>query len=138
MDLVLLDAPVVRRPNRNLDEDEIRARIRLHYEAKAGQLFDFANPRTKPKYLGDDLNAEFAKAALRRGQGAGLFFINEAADPTRHLKYFAGHTCDLAHAVSILKQHVLAGELVAQETISCGIADGTEVKLHMCVFDPKQ
>jgi len=71
-----------------------------------------------------------------RGRQAGIFFIAEAREPERHKAYFNGHVIDIDRAIALLQQQVTRGDLVAHETIDCGVADGTKVSIHMCVFDP--
>lgn len=111
----------------------------MHYEAKAGQFFDFAPPydRANNEYAGGHLDRDIRNKNLARGSGAGLFFMSEVSAPHRHLKYFAGHTPPISAAIGVLAKHVTSADLVAHETIDCGLADGASVKLHMCVFDPK-
>lgn len=131
-DLVILEEPLPRRPNRPLDVD--RGRIRIRYEAKAGQLFDFAPGQgTKPPYLGGLLNDDLAETSPENV--AGLFFISDPDDPSRHLKYYKGNVARVDDAVAILQKHVTNGTLVARSTIDCGVVDGTRMRIHMIVFD---
>jgi hypothetical protein len=131
-DLVVLEAPLRRRAHRPLDHDQ--GRIRVRYEAKAGQLFDFAPQQgTTPEYLGGQLNIDLAKRGPEKV--SGLFFISDPDDPTRHLKYFKGHRGQLDDAVHILRRNVTHGCFVTRETIDCGIVDGTPMRIHMVVFD---
>lgn len=133
IDLVVLRDPIRHRPGRHLDVDACSVQIR--YEAKAGQLFDFATTaRTQPRYLGTELDDDMAEMTF--GEHAGLFFVAEVADGNRHLKYFGGHVAQIDDVRVALRKHVTRGSLVAHETIDCGIADGTSVKIHMFVFDP--
>ncbi|MFT3840783.1 MAG: gamma-glutamylcyclotransferase family protein [Myxococcaceae bacterium] len=134
MDLVILEASLAAAPKRRLDARN--AQIKMRYEAKGGQLFDFAPEQgTQLEYLGGELNNDLLK--LEQGRGAGLFFLVEAEDPSRHLKYYKGLRCTIDDAVSVLQKNVSNGVLVASETIDCGLVDGTLVKIHLCVFDRK-
>jgi hypothetical protein len=134
IDLAILTSPILHRPQQRLDTTSCS--IEIGYEAKIGQCFDFApQQNTAPKYLGADLDADME--GMRLGRGAGLFFISEAHEANRHLKYFRGHTTNIQAVAAVLAKHVTRGTLVAHEVMDCGIADGTEVKIHMLVFDPK-
>lgn len=131
-DLVLLEHPIPLRAGLCLDSTH--GRVRKTYEAKAGQLFDFAPGQgTKNEYLGGALNRDIGR--LRPGTGAGLFFISDADDPSRSMKYYRGNKTDLATAVAVLQTHIAHGQLVATETIDCGNVDGAGLRIHMCVFD---
>jgi hypothetical protein len=131
-DLVLLDTPLASRSGRHLDARSVQPK--LAYEAKAGQLFDFAPQQgTDTKYLGGSLNDDLAKVPA--GAGAGLFFLSEAGDPLRHLKYYGGFDAPLAIAVQVLEKNITNGTLAACETIDCGQVDGTTMKIHMCIFE---
>jgi hypothetical protein len=133
LDLVVLHDPIRHRTGRYLDADSCSIQVR--YEAKAGQWFDFAaTAKIRPRYLGAELDSAMAEMTL--GEDAGLFFVAEVADGNRHLKYFAGHVAQIDDVKVALRKHVTRGSLVAHETIDCGIADGTSVKIHMFVFDP--
>jgi hypothetical protein len=133
IDLAVLHDPLRHRTGRYLDAAS--SPIQIRYEAKAGQLFDFArSANTLPRYLGAELDDDMAEMTL--GEDAGLFFVAEVADANRHLKYFAGHVATIDDVKAVLCQHVTRGSLVAHESIDCGIADGTSVKIHMFVFDP--
>lgn len=136
VDLVILTERIKPRLGRHLDWPA--ASLVMSYEAKAGQLFDFAPGYRRPKniYVGGHLNADMV--GLRRATGAGVFFMYEVADPTKHLKYFTGHTTDVDDAVAELCRNMTNGTLVAREVISCGQADETDVSIHMCVFDPNE
>jgi hypothetical protein len=136
-DLVLLRAPLQAQRGGCLDPRG--AQVDMRYEAKAGQFFDFAPryDRAGNEYVGGHLNRDIRDKKLVRGSGAGLFFISEVSEPHKHLKYFAGHTTGMDTAIAVLKRHVPLADLVAHETIDCGVADGAAVKIHMCVFDPK-
>ncbi|HSK01341.1 MAG TPA: hypothetical protein VK932_08875 [Kofleriaceae bacterium] len=136
LDLVILEERIPSRQGRSLDASA--ARIRMRYEAKAGQLFDFApTANTDEKYLGAALDDDMR--GLRFGAGAGLFFISEIANPTRFLKRYAvGHVAQLDHALSVLSGKITRGQLVTREVMDCGEIDETKVKIHMCVFDPHQ
>ena len=134
MDLVLLHAPLPSRPDRHLDAKS--ARVKQRYEAKAGQLFDFAPQQgTHLDYRGGQLNVDLGK--LAKGDGAGLFFLSDSAQPNRHLKYYGGFNTTVAAAVRELERNVTNGALVGTETIDCGKVDGAAMKIHMCVFDRK-
>ena len=134
IDLAILRAPIPHRPGRMLDKASCA--IDMRYEAKIGQAFDFAPlQKTPPTYLGDALNEDMAD--MRRGTGAGLFFVSEARDANRHLKYFKGHVATIEIVTATLQKRVIRGELVTHETLDCGTCDGTNVKLHMFVFDPR-
>ena len=131
-DLVVLESPI---PSGAKRLDPRQATIKSRYEAKAGQLFDFAPAqRTSDGYMGGHLNDDMA--VLRPGVDAGLFFIADVDDPTRHLKYFKGHAApSRAAALKILQSNVPNGRLVADPTLDCGSVDGTKVRIHMCVFE---
>lgn len=135
IDLVILEDRIASRPGRSLDTST--ARIRMRYEAKAGQLFDFApGANTDEKYLGAALDDDMR--GLARGTGAGLFFISEIADPTRFLKKYAvTQVASIEDALSALDKHVKRGTRVVHATTDCGTIDETNVKIHMCVFDPR-
>jgi hypothetical protein len=134
MDLVILDTRLPSQDHRCLDTQ--CGRVKMRYEAKAGQLFDFApQQRTKQPYLGGLLNDDLAK--LNPETGAGLFFISDADDPCRYLKYYAGHKGVLGDAIRELQRNVTNGALVATEVIDCGVVDGSALRIHMCVFDRK-
>lgn len=133
IDLVILKDRQPSRPARHLRNDP--GAVAIAYEAKAAAMFTFApGMGTDPKYLGAGLNDELE--GMVRGRQAGIFFIAEAGDPERHRAYFNSHVTDIDQAIRLLRQQVTRGELVAHETIDCGEADRTQVKIHMCVFDP--
>ena len=134
IDLAILRAPIQRRDRRCLDS--ANCVIEMKYEAKIGQCFDFAPlQRTQPSYLGAALNEDMEGMTV--GRGAGLFFVSDVRDPNRHLKYFKGHVAPIETVAAVLSKHVVRGTMVAHEIMACGVADGTEVKIHMFVFDPK-
>lgn len=135
IDLVILEDRIPSRMGRSLDTSA--ARIYMRYEAKAGQLFDFApTANTDEKYLGTALDDDMR--GLTIGTGAGLFFISEIADPTRFLtKYAVNHAASIEGALSLLDKHIPRGQRVVHELIDCGNVDETNIKIHMCVFDPR-
>jgi hypothetical protein len=134
IDLAILQSPIRHRERRSLDI--AAGTIEMQYEAKIGQCFDFALAQnTHEDYLGAALNRDME--GMSRGRGAGLFFVSDVRDANRHLKYFKGHMAQIDAATVVLCRHVVRGDLVAHETLNCGTCDGTEVKLHMFVFDPK-
>jgi hypothetical protein len=133
VDLVILKDPIASRPGRCLRGSP--AAVAMKYETKAGQLFDFApDAETDEEYLGVGLDKDMR--GMKLGYGAGLFFISEIEDGTRCAKYFAGHTTTFAAAVEILKGNI-NGTFVKSEPLKCGKIDGTDVTIHMCVFDPQ-
>lgn len=134
IDLAILQSPIRHRERRCLDPRT--AMVEMQYEAKIGHCFDFAPAQnTHEKYLGADLNHDMK--GMLYGRGAGLFFVSDVRDANRHLKYFRGHVAQIDAVAALLCKHVVRGHLVARETIDCGVCDGTEVRLHMFVFDPK-
>ena len=134
IDLAILQTPIRHRERRCLDPGSVA--VEMQYEAKIGHSFDFAPAQsTHEKYLGADLNRDME--GMSYGRGAGLFFVSDARDANRHLKYFRGHVARIDAVAATLCKHVVRGHLAAHETIDCGVCDGTDVRLHMFVFDPK-
>jgi hypothetical protein len=132
-DLVILKDRQVSRPRRCLANQADA--VEMAYEAKAAALFTFApGMNTDLEYLGGGLNDELE--GMVRGRQAGIFFIAEAREPERHKAYFNGHTTEIDYAIAQLQEQVPRGKMFAHETIDCGIADATQVSIHMCVFDP--
>lgn len=132
VDLAILEEPIASRAARCLRGGPCT--VKMRYETKAGQLFDFApEAETDEEYLGAALDKDMR--GMKLGCGAGLFFISEIEDGTRCAKYFAGHTTTLEAAIEILKGNI-KGTFVKSEPMKCGKIDGTDVTIHMCVFDP--
>ena len=114
------------------------------YLAKAGYMTDFqpgAITRSNPS-LGGHFNKDLEKLSAicsRLGRevfGAGLFYLYEVSDPSRQTKYGGLPKVPLDKAVSTLERFAPCSVLVGREMLDCGIADGTAVRLHMCIFNP--
>ena len=113
------------------------------YLAKAGYVNDF-QPNAIAKmdpYLGTHLSNDVTKLlALRSRLGlqiicAAVFYLYEVSDSSRMTKYRrAPVVVDIA--LETLQRFVQHGVLVAKEVIDCGDADGANVRIHLCVFDP--
>lgn len=114
------------------------------YEAKAAYATDFQQRRISKNnwYLGRCMDDDLVKLhgvrllypTLR--QWSGLFFVYEVSDPRRQLKYGGTRPVAAARALEALRDQVKLGRLSAHASIDCGNVDGTDVRIHMCVFDP--
>lgn len=130
---------------KRLDLVLLSGQVKIACEAKAAYLTDFQKKRVDRGdwYLGGCTDGDLAKLAGLTGparpfsRGYALFFLFEVEDPKRQSKYGSSPRVQLAYAQEALRKAVALGDLVGWSSIDCGLADLTNVKIHMAVFTPK-
>lgn len=118
--------------------------VHTTYQAKAAYLSDYTEKRIAKRdiWLGEILNEDFGKLAARnerissvRASGC-LFYLYEVADPSRQMKYARpSNEHSAAEAIEIMRS-LVRGRFNSSHVIDCGKADGTNVQVHLVIFDP--
>lgn len=117
--------------------------VHTTYQAKAAYLSDYTKKRVAKHdiWLGDILNEDFGKLEARNNRlgsvaSGCLFYLYEVADPSRQMKYARpSHEHSAAEAIEVMRS-LVRGRFNSSHVIDCGEADGTNVQVHLVIFDP--
>ena len=113
------------------------------YQAKAVYLGDYSMARIAKRdiWLGGILNEDFGKLMDRNGKLGSisttgcLFYLYEVAVPSRQMKYGVPlNEVSAQDAIGIMCSSV-KGQFNSSHVIDCGEADGTNVKVHLVIFN---
>jgi len=113
------------------------------YQAKSVYLGDYTKKRIAKQdiWLGGIINEDFNKLAERnavldsiRTTGC-VFYLYEVAIPSRQMKYAVpSNELSAKDAIGIMRTFV-RGQFNSSHVIDCEEADGTNVKVHLVIFD---